>query len=108
MKMKNHIHMLTKQLNGLSCEHNPHSQALQGGSTTCNLFVDGTMVESNKVHSPLVKRTRGKPPSRRLVSTVEKNSGEEITKRINRVTQIRKKRDKKKRKKKEGYFCQVV
>jgi hypothetical protein len=30
------------------------------------------MVESNKVHSPLVKRTRGKPSSIRLASAVEK------------------------------------
>ena len=72
MKMKNHIHMLTKQFSGSSCKHNPPSQALQGRSTTCNLFVDGMTVESNKVHSPLVKITRGKPPSRRLVSAVKK------------------------------------
>ena len=69
MKMKNHIHMLTKS--GLSCEHNPPSQALQVGSTS-NLSVNGTMVENNKVHSPFVKRIRGKPPSIQLVSAVEK------------------------------------
>ena len=50
MKMKNHIHMLTKQLSGLSCEHNPYSRALQVGSAS-NFSVDGTMVESNNVHS---------------------------------------------------------
>ena len=64
--------MLTKQFSGSSCEHNPSSQALHGGSTTCILSVDGTAVESNKVHSLLVKRIRGKPPSRRLVPIVGK------------------------------------
>jgi hypothetical protein len=71
MKMKNHICMLTKQLSDLSCEHNPPSQALQVGSSS-NLSVDGTVVESNRVHSPLVERTRGKPPSIWLASAVEK------------------------------------
>jgi hypothetical protein len=71
MKMKNYIHMLTKQLSGLSCEYNPPSQALQVESIS-NLSVDGTIVESNKMHGPLVKRTKGKPPSIRLVSAIEK------------------------------------
>ena len=63
--------MLTKQLSSVSYEHNLPSQALQVGSTS-NLFVDGTIVESNKVHSPHVKRTKRKPPSIRLVSAIEK------------------------------------
>jgi hypothetical protein len=71
MKIKNHIHMLIKQLCGLNCEHNPLSQTLEGGSTS-KLSIDGTMVENNKVHSPLVKRTRGKPSSSRLVFAVER------------------------------------
>jgi hypothetical protein len=54
--------MLMKQFSGSICEHSPPSQALVSGSTTCNLSVDGTTVESNKVRSPLVARMRGKPP----------------------------------------------
>jgi hypothetical protein len=71
MKVKDHIRMLMKQLSGLGCKHNLPSQTLQVGSTS-DLSVNDTMVESNKVHSPLVKRTRGKPPSIRLVSAVKK------------------------------------
>jgi hypothetical protein len=71
MKMKDHIHMLTNKLSGSGCEYNLPSKALPVGFAS-ELFVTGTMVESNKVHSPLVKRTRGKPPSIRLAYTVEK------------------------------------
>ena len=71
MKMKDHIRMLTNQLSGSGCEHNLPSQALHVGSAS-NASVNGTMVESNKVHSPLVKRTRGKPPSIQLASVVKK------------------------------------
>ena len=71
VKMKYHIHMLTNQLSGSGCEHNLPSEALHVGSTS-DLSINGTMVESNKVHSPLVKRSRGKPPSIRLAFAVEK------------------------------------
>jgi hypothetical protein len=40
MKLKNHIKMLTKQFSSSSCEHSPHSQALRGASTTCNLSIN--------------------------------------------------------------------
>jgi hypothetical protein len=56
MKLKNHIHLLTKQFSGSSCEHSPPSQALCDASTTCNLSIDPTAVESSKVHSPLVEK----------------------------------------------------
>jgi hypothetical protein len=77
MKMKDHIRMLTNKLSGSGCEYNLPSEALPPfepllvGSAS-ELSVTGTMVESNKVHSPLVKRIRGKPPSIRLASAVEK------------------------------------
>jgi hypothetical protein len=71
MKIKDHIRMLTNQLSGGGCEHNLPSEALHVGYAN-DLSVTGTMVESNKVHSPLVKRTREKPPSIRLASAVEK------------------------------------
>ena len=87
MKMKNHIRMLTNKLSGLSCEHNPPFQALQDGSTS-NLSVAGTMVESNKVHSPLVKRTRGKSPSIRLVFVVEKAVVKKSQERKNQSSDI--------------------
>jgi hypothetical protein len=73
MKMKNHIRILTKQLSGLSYEHYLPSQALQVGSTS-NLSADGTMAESNKMHSLLVKRIKEKPSSIRLMSTMVKKS----------------------------------
>jgi hypothetical protein len=81
MTLKKYVHMLTKQFSGSICEHSPPSQALVSGSTTCNLSIDGTAVESNKdgmtvestmVRSPLVVRMRGKPPSKRMASGVEK------------------------------------
>jgi len=81
MTVKNFALMLTKQFSGSICEHSPPSQALVSGSTTCNLSIDGTAVESNKdgmtvestmVRSPLVVRMRGKPPSKRMASGVEK------------------------------------
>jgi hypothetical protein len=71
MKMKDHIRMLTNKLSGSGCEYNLPSEALLVGSAS-ELSVTGMMVESNKVHSPLVKRTRGKTPSIRLTSAVEK------------------------------------
>ena len=87
MKMKDHIHMLTKQLSGSDCEHNLPSQALQVGSAS-DLSANGTMVESNKVHNPLVKRTRGKPPSIRLVFAVEKAVAKKSQGRKNKSSDI--------------------
>jgi hypothetical protein len=87
MTLKKYVHMLTKQFSGLICEHSPPSQAFVSGSTTCNFFIDGTAmksnkdgttVESNKVCSPLVVRRSGKTPSKRMASGVE-NAVKKIT-----------------------------
>jgi hypothetical protein len=103
MKLKNQVHMLTKQYSDSVCEHSPPSQALRSGSTTCNLSIDidGTTVESNKVRSPLVVRSRGKPPSARKMSEVEKAVGKKTTReRKNQANDTNDKQSKKK----EGCF----
>jgi hypothetical protein len=93
MKMKDHIRMLTNKLSGSGCEYHlpsealPPSEPLLVGSAS-QLSVTGTMVESNQVHSPLVKRTRGKPPSTRLASAVEKAVVKKSQRRKNQSSDI--------------------
>lgn len=74
-------------------EPSPASRTLIGASSTCNEFVDGVVVESNKVHSPHVVRHRGRLPYKRMISAMEKkkNTAQKSQEKKNKkslVTQI--------------------
>jgi hypothetical protein len=68
-EVQSYVDMLTKKLGGQSYEQNPPSQSLPSASVTGNRTIDCMGVE---VCSPLVARTKGKRPSNRIVSEVEK------------------------------------
>jgi hypothetical protein len=69
-KAKKYVHMLMNKFSGSSSEPSPPSQALVGAYFTYNESMDG--VENDKVCNLLAIRGKGKPLSKRKMSSIEK------------------------------------
>jgi hypothetical protein len=70
MEVENYVDMLTMKFSGPRCEQSPHSQSLPSAKLLPSASMTGDGVE---VCSPLVAQTKGKRPSNKKVSAVEKS-----------------------------------
>jgi hypothetical protein len=68
-EVKNYVGMLTTKFSGPRCEQSPHSQSLPSAKLLPSASMTGDGVE---MCSPLVAHTKGRKPSNRKESAVEK------------------------------------